>query len=725
VTRMLLRLVTATALAVAATLAPASVASPIGTAQAADLSYFDAGNIISDAVFYDAHSMDAAAVQAFLAVKGATCVAGEMPCLKDYAQDTADQPGDALCNGYAGTTAAAVETAASIITKAGASCGINPRVLLVLLQKEQGLVTGSKRTARAYTKATGFSCPDTAACNPAFSGFASQVYFAARQFQNYRTNPTRWSFTKRVGQTVPISYYPPYDYVSGVYYGNQDNRRCGQASVHLTNIATASLYTYTPYVPDKAALAAGYAAAPGAPDVTCSAYGNRNFWNYFTDWFGSTQSSGGSAIYTAYQSLGGETGPLGAPTSSFLCGLTKNGCWQGFAHGRIYWTPTTGAHAVTGDVLTRWTAAGAERSNLGYPLTDSLGGLPGGGSYQIFATGTFYDSPASGLHLVRDGMRTAWQKLGSESGKLGYPVTDEMCGLRSGGCWQAFAGGRMYWTAATGAREVSGDQLTSWLKLGSENGTLGYPLTNAICGLIRSGCYQLFERGSQYSTPTTGTQFIRGAVLTGWKARGAEWGALGYPTGGEQCGMPGGACYQDFENGRLTWSAKTDADSMTWPMAKAWDALGAGGGTLGHPLSDTLCGLARSGCYQLFQQGSLYSTPTTGTHFVRGAIRDAWLSTGLEFGVLGYPTTDERCGLSGGACVQEFEHGHIYWTAGTGAHPLRGPLLDAWLAKRATTPAIGYPTGAQRSTATGAEQSFAGGTLVHKSSDGSVTFVAK
>jgi uncharacterized protein Veg len=52
------------------------------------------------------------------------------------------------------------------------------------------------------------------------------------------------------------------------------------------------LYKYTPYTPNAAALNNLY----GLGD-NCSAYGNRNFWRYFTDWFGSTQF--GNLVRTA------------------------------------------------------------------------------------------------------------------------------------------------------------------------------------------------------------------------------------------------------------------------------------------------------------------------------------------------------------------------------------------------------------------------------------------
>jgi hypothetical protein len=61
------------------------------------------------------------------------------------------------------------------------------------------------------------------------------------------------------------------------------NAACGTSPVYIQNQATVNLYNYTPYQPNAAALAAGYGTGNA-----CSAYGNRNFWNFFTDWFGPT-----------------------------------------------------------------------------------------------------------------------------------------------------------------------------------------------------------------------------------------------------------------------------------------------------------------------------------------------------------------------------------------------------------------------------------------------------
>lgn len=244
-------------------------------AVAAEKNDFNPGQIISDTVFYNSASMSTAEIRTFIANKGASCVAGEAKCLKDYTEDTGNwsaEPG--LCTGYAG---AKNETAATIIAKVSKSCGISPQVLLVLLDKEQSLVTGTRPTLRRYTAATGFGCPDTAPCDPTYAGFATQVYGAARQFKRYADTPTRWNY--QAGRTNTILWHP--------------NASCGTSQVYIENQATAALYIYTPYRPNAAAMNNLY----GTGD-SCSSYGNRNFWRLFTDWFG-RPDVGGFLVRTA------------------------------------------------------------------------------------------------------------------------------------------------------------------------------------------------------------------------------------------------------------------------------------------------------------------------------------------------------------------------------------------------------------------------------------------
>ena len=149
------------------------------TAQAADLRAFDAGYIIGDALFYDSGAMSAAAIQSFLVQKGSSCAAPTgNTCLKDFYQTTWTRTADTRCTGT--YTGASNETAAQIIAKVAVSCGINPQVLLVMLQKEQGLVTASAggSTVR-YRSAMGYGCPDTAVCDAQYYGFFNQVYSAS------------------------------------------------------------------------------------------------------------------------------------------------------------------------------------------------------------------------------------------------------------------------------------------------------------------------------------------------------------------------------------------------------------------------------------------------------------------------------------------------------------------------------------------------------------------
>lgn len=243
--------------------------SPTGGILAAVGSDFSPGNIISDGIFFDPTGMNVAQTQQFLLARGANCVAGEQPCLKDARVTTVEKESDGLCTGYRGGL---VQTAAEVIVGVAQSCGVNPRVLLVLLEKEQSLITRSRPTTYAYERATGFGCPDTAPCNAEYFGLFNQLYLAARQYQNYAQNPDHYP-RYRPGRSNTIQYHP--------------NTACGSSSVFIANQATAGLYTYTPYQPNAAALANLY----GTGDA-CSAYGNRNFWRLYTDWFGSTQGGG-------------------------------------------------------------------------------------------------------------------------------------------------------------------------------------------------------------------------------------------------------------------------------------------------------------------------------------------------------------------------------------------------------------------------------------------------
>ena len=75
------------------------------------------------------------------------------------------------------------ESAAHVIWQAAQDYRINPQVLIVLLQKEQGLITDSWPNNRQFKVATGYGCPDTAPCAEQYFGFKNQVRKAAAMFR--------------------------------------------------------------------------------------------------------------------------------------------------------------------------------------------------------------------------------------------------------------------------------------------------------------------------------------------------------------------------------------------------------------------------------------------------------------------------------------------------------------------------------------------------------------
>lgn len=245
--------------------------APLSPAQGADARNFDPGYIISDAEFYDWDSMNATQVQKFLEDINPRCVPGPdgTPCLQDYLENTPNTPARSGCTAHTGRND---ELASKVIADVAKECGINPKVLVVLLQKEQGLVTasGSLLTPQRYERATGLSCPDgpdgQPICDPAHGGFYKQVRGAGERFNAYRDNPGTYQ-NYRPGRTWSIQYHP--------------NASCGSGTVYVQNMATTLLYTYTPYQPNAAAMNNLYGEGN-----SCSSYGNRNFWRNYSDWFG-------------------------------------------------------------------------------------------------------------------------------------------------------------------------------------------------------------------------------------------------------------------------------------------------------------------------------------------------------------------------------------------------------------------------------------------------------
>ncbi len=262
--------------------------------EAASASNWQAGNIIADGVFYDSNDMSTDQIQQFLDQKinsnGGCDIWGTRA--SEYGGGTRAQYGTAhgnpppyICinlyyespsshanNLNGNLVPSGALSAAQIIKNAATTYSISVRALLVILEKESPgpLLDDTWPYASQYTNALGYGCPDNAPCDPQYAGLYNQITNAARQFQLYKNNPTAYRIQAQSSNQV---LYNP-------------TASCGSSSVFIGTQATAGLYSYTPYQPNQAALNNLYGTGDG-----CSAYGNRNFWRIFTDWFGSTQTN--------------------------------------------------------------------------------------------------------------------------------------------------------------------------------------------------------------------------------------------------------------------------------------------------------------------------------------------------------------------------------------------------------------------------------------------------
>lgn len=234
---------------------------------------WSAGRIIDNIIFTNHNTMSPQLIQDFLNSKVPTCdtwgtqpsefgggtraqwgtARGTPPpyiCLKDYSEGG--------------------KSAAQIIYDAAQEFQINPQVLIVLLQKEQGLVTDAWPLPVQYRSATGYGCPDTAPCDSQYYGLTNQIRWSGRMFRAIINKSPTW--------------YTPY-VLGNNYIQYNPEASCGGSTVNIENSATQALYNYTPYQPNQAALNAGWGTAP------CGAYGNRNFVLYFNNWFGATTNN--------------------------------------------------------------------------------------------------------------------------------------------------------------------------------------------------------------------------------------------------------------------------------------------------------------------------------------------------------------------------------------------------------------------------------------------------
>jgi cell wall-associated NlpC family hydrolase len=236
-----------------------------------------------------------------------------------------------------------------MLFKMAHACGINPQVIMVLVQKEsQGITRDVPPDAL-----TGFGCPDTgpggsANCSSSSSGVFAQTWGAFEAFAKLHKDPSKVNYIE--GQSHDILW-------------NIEESGCGAAPVMVQNRATATLYTYTPYQPNAESLA----AYPGEGN-NCSSYGNRNFFYMYNKYFGST--GGGKATAGGGGNVVANGPDVQIPSNQFVAEAVR---------GKMIKAPT--------DAMAKGLAAGFNQ--LGLPYVWGGGGsgsgpnngcLRGGGS---------------------------------------------------------------------------------------------------------------------------------------------------------------------------------------------------------------------------------------------------------------------------------------------------------------------------------------------------------
>ncbi|RBY96416.1 hypothetical protein DQ237_07090, partial [Blastococcus sp. TF02-8] len=153
------------------------------------------------------------------------------------------------------------------------------------------------------------------------------------------------------------------------------------------------------------------------------------------------------AVQAAWIAQGWEAGPLGYPASGLICGLRDGACRQTFEGGTVVSRPS-GTFVLTGAVVAAWTSAGGEAGPLGLPSSKFVCGLRDGGCGQVFDGGRIYSSVAGGTRAMHGPIHSAWVAQGYELGPLGYPTSDPH--MVSGGTAQDFQGGTLTVDDATG-----------------------------------------------------------------------------------------------------------------------------------------------------------------------------------------------------------------------------------------------------------------------------------
>ena len=296
---------------------------------------------------------------------------------------------------------------------------------------------------------------------------------------------------------------------------------------------------------------------------------------YYTTATGAKYAYG--PVLDKYQSLGGPAGSdLGFPTINEVPGLagpdSRVATFSASDKPVIFWTPDHGAFAVRGALNAGWDRLGSSGGVLGAPIADET--YDGDVVSQKFSGGQiswnsktkeFTTNPATladqlkGLQVTIDptaAIGMAWRAAGGSSGALGLKQGAQYS-IGGDGVVQDFAGGKVYYSPATGASAVESDILAKYESLGGPVGSdLGFPAANEADGGIapssRIVTFSAADKPMIFWTPDHGAFVVRGAMKAAWdKLRGPS-GKLGAPVGDQA--VDGDVVSQKFTGGKISWN---------------------------------------------------------------------------------------------------------------------------------------------------------------------------
>jgi len=635
-----------------------TVALSAAPAQAAPTVGFDPANIIDDALFYDGSGMTSAQVQRFLNEKVPRCTLGDKgrevgkkvrwagndtkldsKCLRDKKFNTKNIGADSNCRAYKGASG---ESAAQIIVKAAKACSINPKVLLITLEKEQSLITDSWPNKLQYERAAGYKCPDTAPCDAGSAGFYRQVVGAAWQLQHYKNSPQYFNFKK--GDKAWVQFNP--------------NASCGGSSVTIKNHATAGLYIYTPYQPNKAALKTQW----GTGD-SCSAYGNRNFYNFWTSWFGSVRANLQitGAIKKVYDAAKATDQPFGDPMSARKKITANGGGYQMVFENGVITTSTklgkTFGIQNSSRASDAWADAYLASGGAEGPWGFIAGAeTPSGYRTLAFQNGTAVanSSTLNRVVYLPKAIYKAWLKNGTkskeiEAGPYGWPTSDATIRTSSAAS-QTF---ERLTIMASGSKltDVTHDELKQWKALGGQSAIGFYTGRTAVIDANAGTGYRHTDKGTVFFTSKTKQRFLPNGTMRSayFKAKGPK-GSWGWPAGAERA-IKGGKALT-FTAGTAVYETKVKKTRfLTTKAYKNWVKRGGTKSTIGYPTKQTRT--VTDGSYQQYKKHYVFLGPKKTVLLKKGAATKAYFASGgPKSSKWGWPTGSEKFAKNGSSTIK-------------------------------------------------------------------------